>query len=150
MNGVVILWLGLMLVFLIAEAACPVHLISLWFAVGALVAMVSAMLSASVAVQLAAFLMVSAALLALLWPLTKKFLNPSHVATNVDSVIGATGMVTEDIDNVTAVGRVKLGAMYWSARSTSGVPISQGTVIRVDRIEGVKVFVSPAEVSTSV
>jgi membrane protein implicated in regulation of membrane protease activity len=150
MNWAAIIWLGLMLVFLIAEAACPLHLISIWFAVGALVAMVAALLAAPLALQVALFLVVSAALLALLWPVVRKFLNPSHVATNIDSVIGSSGTVTEDIDNIQAVGQVKLGAMYWTARSTSGAPIPRGTVVRADRIEGVKVYVSPAEVSASV
>lgn len=150
MNWAAIIWLGLMLVFLIAEAACPLHLISIWFAVGALVAMVAALLAAPLALQVALFLVVSAVLLALLWPVVRKFLNPSHVATNIDSVIGSSGTVTEDIDNIQAVGQVKLGAMYWTARSTSGAPIPRGTVVRADRIEGVKVYVSPAEVSASV
>ena len=150
MNWAAIIWLVLMLVFLIAEAACPIHLISIWFAVGALAAMAAALLSANMAIQIALFLVVSAALLALLWPVVRKFLNPSHVATNVDSVIGSTGTVTETIDNVLAVGQVKLGAMYWTARSTSGASIPRGTVVRADRIEGVKVYVSPAEVSASV
>ena len=66
--------------------------------------------------------------------------------TNVDAVIGSTGLVTVAIDNVTAEGQVKLGAMYWTARSTSGEKIPEGTLIRADRIEGVKVYVSPAEV----
>ena len=150
MNWVVIVWLGLMLAFLIAEAACAVHLISIWFAVGALAALAAALLSAPGWLQVALFLVVSGALLALLWPLTRKFLNPKVTATNIDSVIGSTGMVTEDIDNVAAVGQVRLGAMYWTARSTSGAPVPLGTVVKVDRIEGVKVFVSPAEVTVSV
>lgn len=149
MNWAAIIWLGLTLVFLIAEAACPLHLISIWFAVGALAAMVASLLAAPLTLQVVLFLVVSAALLALLWPLTKRFLNPGHVATNIDSVIGSTGTVTEDIDNIQALGQVKLGAVYWTARSTSGTPIPRGTVIRADRIEGVKVFVSPAEVSAS-
>lgn len=150
MNWAAIVWLVLMLVFLVAEAVCAIHLISIWFAVGSLAAMVVALLSGSVAVQVAVFLVVSCVLLALLWPVTKKFLNPKLTATNIDSVIGSTGVVTEAIDNVAAVGQVKLGAMYWTARSTSGITVPQGTVVKVDRIEGVKVFVSPAEVSASV
>jgi membrane protein implicated in regulation of membrane protease activity len=92
----------------------------------------------------------SGALLAALWPLTKRFLKPNLTATNVDSVIGSTGYVTAAIDNVAARGQVKLGAMEWTARSTTGTPISEGTLIRVDRIEGVKAYVSPAEVKASV
>lgn len=139
------LWLGLMVVFLIVEGICPCHLVSIWFALGAVAAIVVALLEGSVGVQIAVFLVVSCALLAALWPLTRKFLKPRRTATNVDSVIGSTGYVTADIDNASAVGQVKLGGMEWSARSTSGAPLRQGIRVRVDRIEGVKVFVSPME-----
>ena len=88
----------------------------------------------------------SAALLLALRPLVKKYLTPKLTATNVDSVVGSTGLVTAAIDNVSATGQVKLGAMEWTARSTSGQPIPVGTLVKVDRIEGVKAFVSPAEV----
>ncbi|MBQ4601072.1 MAG: NfeD family protein [Oscillospiraceae bacterium] len=145
MNWAAIIWLGLLVAFLIAEAACPCHLISLWFAVGALVAMVASLLSAPVWLQVVLFLVVSVALLALLWPVIRKFINPKLVKTNVDAVVGTTGRVTAAIDNVAADGQVKLGAMYWTARSTSGEVIPQGALVKVDRIEGVKVFVSPAE-----
>ena len=80
------------------------------------------------------------------WPFIKKFLNPKLAKTNVDAVIGSEGYVTEDIDNLKAAGHVKLGAMERTARSTSGQPIAKGTLIKVDRIEGVKAFVSPAEI----
>ena len=150
MELVTIIWLGLIVLFVIVEAACPIHLVSVWFAAGSLAALVTSVLGGPLWLQIALFLVVSCALLAALWPLTKKFLNPGHTATNIDSVIGSTGYVTAAIDNVAAVGQVKLGAMEWTARSTSGAPIAAGTLIRVDRIEGVKVFVSPAEVKVSV
>ena len=89
-------------------------------------------------------------LVPLLWPLAKKFLNPQVTATNVDSVIGSVGRVTVDIDNVEALGQVKLGGMEWSARSTSGEPIPAGIEVRVDRVEGVKVFVTPVEATVTV
>lgn len=140
-----IVWLALLIVFLLVEAACPVHLVSIWFAVGSLAALCASLLHGSIALQIVLFLVISCALLALLWPLTRKFLNPKVTRTNVDSVIGSTARVTAAIDNTTAVGQVKLGAMEWTARSTSGNPISVGTLVRVDRVEGVKVFVTPAE-----
>ena len=149
MNWAAIIWLGLLLVFLIVEAVCAIHLVSIWFAAGALCAMFIAFLNGAVWLQVSVFLVVSCALLALLWPLTRKVLTPSLTATNVDSVIGSTGLVTAAIDNISAQGQVKLGAMYWTARSTSGEPIAEGTRIRADRIEGVKVFVSPVEVSAN-
>ena len=150
MDLVAIIWLALVVLFLITEAACPIHLVSVWFAAGSLVALGVYALGGPLWLQITAFLLVSSALLALLWPLTKRFLNPRHTATNIDSVIGSEGYVTAPIDNMAATGQVKLGAMYWSARSTSGAAISEGTLVKVDRIEGVKVFVSPANVPAEV
>mgnify|MGYP004468424939 FL=1 len=138
-------WLGLVILFLIAEGA-TVSLVSLWFAAGAVVAMFAALLGAGAWLQTGLFLVVSGALLLMLRPIVRRYLVPKITATNVDSLVGATGLVTEAIDNVTASGQVKLGAMEWTARSTTGENIPQGTLIRVDRIEGVKVYVTPVNV----
>lgn len=146
MNWAAIGWLVLMVAFLIVEGACPFHLVSIWFAAGSLVALLVSLLGGAVWLQITLFLVVSVALLILLWPLVRKIITPKIEQTNVDAVIGSTGLVTVAIDNVTAEGQVKLGAMYWTARSTSGEKIPEGTLIRADRIEGVKVYVSPAEV----
>ena len=142
MNTAAYIWFALMVVFLIAEGACPFHLVSIWFAVGALAAVVASLLGAAAWLQILVFLVVSGALLIALWPIARKVLNPRTVATNVDAVIGTQGYVTADIDNLTASGQVKLGAMDWTARSSSGAPIPAGTLVQVDRIEGVKIFVS--------
>lgn len=144
------IWAGLAVLFLIVEAACPLHLVSIWFVVGSVVALIAAMLHWALWVQITLFVLVSGALLATLWPLVRKYLNPKVEKTNVDAVIGSTGLVTVAIDNLTAAGQVKLGAMEWTARSTSGEKIPAGTVVRVDNIEGVKVFVSPAEIPAKV
>ena len=149
MNWAAIIWLVLMAAFLIVEGA-TVTMVSLWFAAGALTALVISLLGGAVWLQVTAFLVVSAILLTLLRPLVRKYVTPKLTRTNVDSVIGSAGLVTVAIDNVAAVGQVKLGAMVWTARSTSGSLIAEGTLIRVDRIEGVKVFVSPAEVTAQV
>ena len=121
-------------------------MISLWFAAGALGAMAMALAGGSTWLQVLTFLVVSAVALTALRPLTRKYLTPKLTATNIDSVIGSVGIVTADIDNIAAAGQVKLNGMEWSARSTSGAPIPAGTKIRVDRIEGVKVFVTPEEI----
>lgn len=138
-------WLGLVILFLIAEGA-TVSLVSLWFAAGAVVAMFAALLGAGAWLQAGSFLVVSGALLLMLRPIVRRYLVPKITPTNVDSLVGATGLVTEAVDNVTASGQVKLGAMEWTARSTTGENIPQGTLIRVDRIEGVKVYVTPVNV----
>ena len=144
-----ILWVVLMVVFLVVEAACPFHLVSIWFAIGSLVAVVVNLLGGALWLQITLFLVVSVALLAALWPLVKKFINPKVTATNVDSVIGTEGYVTTAVDNLAAEGKVKLGGMEWTARSTDGAAIPAGTLVKVDRIEGVKVFVSEVKVKTN-
>ena len=145
MNFAAIGWFALTVILLIAEAA-TVTVISLWFAAGALAAMVTALLGAGLWVQAVVFVLVSAAALTALRPLVRKHLTPKLTATNIDSVIGSVGIVTGTIDNLNATGQVKLNGMEWSARSTSGETLEVGTKVRVDKIEGVKVFVSPAEV----
>ena len=150
MNPAIFIWLVLLIGFLVVEAACPIHLVSIWFAAGALAAMIAAALGAQFWLQITIFVVVSGALLALLWPFIRKFLNPKLQKTNIDAIIGSIGTVTEDIDNIDAVGQVKLGAMYWTARTTDGKPLCKGTRVRVDRIEGVKVFVSAVEITAEV
>lgn len=144
MNWAAIVWLGLTVLFLIVEAS-TVTVLSLWFAAGSLVAMVAALTGGGLGFQAAVFLAVSAIALTALRPLVRKYLTPKLTPTNVDSIIGSVGIVTADIDNISAAGQVKLNGMEWTARSTSGDPIKTGTKVRVDKIQGVKAFVSPAE-----
>lgn len=143
MDWALYIWLGLMILFIIVEAVCAIHLVSIWFAAGALVAMIAAALGAKLWLQITLFLLVSGVLLALLWPLVKKFLRPNLKKTNIDSIIGTTGLVTITVDNMESTGQVKLNGMEWTARSTSGKIINPHTEVKVDRIEGVKVFVTP-------
>ena len=144
------IWLALMAVFLVIEGVCAIHLVSVWFAAGSLVAAVISMLHGDLWLQILLFFLVSGSLLVLLWPLTKKMFNPQRTKTNVDSVIGTKGYVISAIDNLEARGQVKINGMEWTARSTDGTPISEGTLIRVDRIEGVKVFVTPVSETAQV
>ena len=144
-----IIWLALLIVFLIVEAV-TVTMVSLWFAGGCLAALVAAATGGSPGFQIFTALSVSAALLACLRPIVRKHFTPKLTKTNVDAVIGSCGYVTADIDNVSATGTVKLGAMEWTARSASGAPIAKGTLVKVDRVEGVKVFVIPVEVEATV
>lgn len=136
-----IIWLVLMIVFLFIESQ-GVNMVSLWFAAGALGALIAHLCGAELWLQIVIFFVLSVALLASLRPIARKYFTPKLVKTNVDSVIGQTGLVIADIDNIAAQGQVKLGAMEWSARSTSGEAIKAGTLVKVDKIEGVKAFVS--------
>lgn len=146
MNWAACIWLILLVTFLVVEAS-TVTMVSLWFAAGAVTAMAVSLLGGAVWLQILVFLAVSAVMLTALRPLVRKHITPKISATNVDAVIGTKGLVTVTIDNVAAAGRVKLGGMEWSARSASGHIIPEGTLVKVDRVEGVKVFVTPVEVT---
>lgn len=149
MNVPAIVWLVLLVFFVLVEAS-TVTIVSLWFAAGALVALVAALLGAQVWLQVVLFILVSAALLCALRPLTKKVLKPKFTRTNVDAQLGKEGVVIEAIDNIAASGRVKLGGMEWAARSSEGCQIPEGTLVKVDRIEGVKVYVTAVTVEQRV
>jgi len=144
LNWTAIVWLALLILFFIVEAS-TVTVVSIWFAAGSLAALIASMLGAPTWLQTVLFFVVSVALLLALRPVTKKYFTPRLTKTNVDSVIGSVGIVTAAIDNIQAVGTIKLGAMEWTARSTSGEQIPAGTRVKVDRIEGVKAFVTPVE-----
>lgn len=137
-----ITWLVLLVAFAAAEAV-TVGLTSIWFAAGALAALIAALLGGPLWVQITLFLAVSLLCLAAVRPLAKKHLNNRVEPTNADRVIGAQAQVTEDIDNIHGKGAVVIRGMTWSARSQDGGPITTGTMVRVLCIEGVKVFVEP-------
>ena len=143
-----ILWLVLLIIFASSEAV-PVGLTSIWFAAGALVALLAALLGGPMWVQITLFLAVSLLCLAAVRPLAKRHLNNKVERTNADRVIGAEAQVTEDIDNIHGKGAVVIRGMAWSARSQDGGPIAAGTLVRVLRIEGVKVFVEPTAAPVS-
>lgn len=145
MDWFAILWLVLMIVFILIEVS-TVSMVSVWFASGALTALIASLCNAPLWLQIVLFAVVSAALLLALRPLARKYFTPRLTKTNVDAVVGTEGLVTQRIDNLSASGSVKLGGVEWSARSTSGAPLEEGTRIRVDRVEGVKVFVTAVEV----
>ena len=139
------IWFGLLILFGILEAV-TVSVVSIWFMAGSLAAILAALCGASLPVQIVLFLAVSVALLACLRPLVRKYVSPKITATNADRVIGKTAVVTESIDNRAAQGAVKVGGVVWTARSSGGKPIAAGAQVQVDRIEGVKLYVTPAEV----
>ena len=141
------IWLALAVVFLVTEAM-TVTMTSLWFAAGCFVALVIGLLGGSWGLQLGAALVVSAVLLACLRPIARKFFTPKITKTNVDAMVGTQGYVTADIDNIAATGMVKLGSMEWTARSETGEPIAKGTLVKVERIVGVKAIVSPVRLNS--
>ncbi len=138
-----VVWLIAMIVLLAVEAVVP-GLISIWFALGALAALVSALLHAPLWLQIVWFLVVSVAALALTRPLAKKYINSRTQPTNADMLIGKECIVRESIDNVRGTGSVSVGGKVWTARTENeGVRLQEGDLAVVVRIEGVKLIVKP-------
>ena len=137
-----LVWLGLLILFAVGEAV-SVGLTSIWFAAGALAALVCALLNGPLWLQITLFIIVSILCLLAVRPLAKRYLNGKVQPTNVDRILGEEAQVTEDIDNIQGRGAVTIGGITWSARSQNGEAIPTGTLVKVLRIEGVKVFVEP-------
>ena len=93
------------------------------------------------ALQIILFFVVSALSLAAFRPIAQKYINNKVEATNVDSLIGREVLVTEKISNLQVTGTVNINGLTWSARSADNSEIPVGTPVRVQRVEGVKVFV---------
>ena len=135
------LWLGAAVALLIVEALVP-GLVSIWFALGALAAMLSSMLSAPLWLQIVWFFLVSIVSLALTRPLARKYVNARAVRTNADMAIGQDCLVVEEIDNVRGTGAVRVGGKIWTARMSSpDGRAEKGAVLHAVRIEGVKLIV---------
>ena len=134
-------WIIAMVVFLVIEAV-TVGIVSVWFAIGALFAMVTAMLGANLWVQITVFLVVSAIALYFTRPLVKKFVNNKVEPTNADMLIGKECRVVETIDNLSGTGAVYVDGKTWTARTVDEEIIPEGQLVEAERIEGVKLIVS--------
>ena len=126
--------------FVIIEASTA-QLLTIWFAIGSLAALISYILGADIWVQWLIFVAVSAIVVAATRPLVKKYARPKIQPTNADRCIGQTAVVTEDIDNIAGKGAVKLNGIEWSARSESGENIKALETVTIIKIDGVKLIV---------
>lgn len=133
-------WLIVLIVLVIGEAI-TVGLTFIWFAVGALGGLLTAIWGGSVWLQVLVFLVLSGVTLALVRPVAARLLKTGVSPTNADRVIGKTAVVTQEIDNIAGKGQVNICGQVWTARSEHQVVIPAGAEVRVLRIEGVKVFV---------
>ena len=135
------LWLAAMVVLLIIEGAVP-GLVSIWFALGALAALLAAILHAPVWLQVTWFVVVSVVSLILTRPLARKYVNSKTQPTNADMLIGSDCVVRERIDNLRGTGAVLAQGKEWTARMENGEASAEaGEIVQVVRIEGVKLIV---------
>ncbi len=136
-----LVWLGIAVVLGIMEAA-TVSLISLWFAIGALAAMIPAYFGAPLWVQILVFLVVSAVCLAFTRTFFKDVVKIKKQPTNTDRLIGTSGVVSSKIDNLQGIGKVYISGLTWSAKMTDGSEAEEGDVVMIERIEGATLYVT--------
>lgn len=135
-------WLGAAVALLALEAV-TVGLVSIWFAAGSLVGLVVSFFTPNVWIQIACCLVAGFVCLIAVRPLAVRYMVPRRQATNADRVVGAQAVVIQDVDNLAAQGQVRVNGAVWSARAADGQPILAGAQVRVERIEGVKLLVTP-------
>ncbi len=140
MNSMI--WLGLFVVLLGIELM-TMGLTTVWFAGGALLAFFCALANTILEVQIGVFIIGSLILLFSIRPLASKWMTTKKVATNVDSLIGQTALVTEDIKNALAQGAAEVNGQTWTARAVDAAEeIPAGTFVTIESISGVKLMVT--------
>ena len=140
-----LVWLGVLILMLVIEIV-TLGLATIWFAGGALVAFIAAMLGAKMVVQIILFFAVSIVLLLVTRPIAVKYFNKDRIKTNAESLIGSDAIVIGEIDNLQGIGQVTIGGQEWSARSgNEKIKYPVGSVVKVLDIKGVKVVVEEKE-----
>ena len=137
-----LVWLILAIIFLVAEAL-TVTLISVWFAIGAILAMIAAIFGGALWLQILIFIAASGVLVLVTKPISEKLINKRTITTNADRVVGKPAIVTITISNQSAQGQVRVLDQLWTARSSDDTPIAEGSVVEVIEIQGVKLIVKP-------
>ncbi|MBP1550008.1 MAG: NfeD family protein [Oscillospiraceae bacterium] len=137
----VIVWTVVLIAALIVEGA-SFALVAIWFAAGALGALVAAGLGAPLFVQLIVFTVLAVVMLIFTRPLLKKLFPNKFIPTNSELEIGKTAVVIEAIDNATGKGRVKLSGVNWAAISENGEDIPEDEIVVVKEIRSAKVVVA--------
>lgn len=136
-----IIWLGIVIILIVVEII-TLGLTTIWFAGGAAVACIAALLGASLLVQVILFMAVSVVLLFATRPVAMKYMNKNRTKTNAASLIGREAVVIQTIENLKAQGQVMVNGMEWTARSVrEGEVIEKDTVVKIERIDGVKLIV---------
>ena len=147
MDRQLILWIAAAVVFGLIEAATA-QILTLWFCIGSIGAIIAYTLGASLTVQIIVFVAVSLLTLVIARPYLRRFTKTKVQPTNLDMCIGQQALVTERISNLDGTGQAKIRGTIWTARSSDGSVIEPGALVKVLSIEGVKLIVEPAAPQT--
>ena len=140
-----LLWFSVVVLTVVVESQTA-DLVSIWFAPGAVVAMILAFCEVHIGIQLGVF--VATTILGLI--LTFTVIRPrmkakNHVEkTNADALEGRVALVEESIDNLAATGAVKINGQLWTARveDPADKP-AKGEWVEIVRVEGAKLICKP-------
>ncbi|HHU28618.1 TPA: NfeD family protein [bacterium] len=132
-------WLILILATLGLEIM-TVDLISIWFSLGALVALILSVLKVPLPFQIAAFIIVSIGLLATVGKWSRKMLKNKTISTNVDSLIGQEIVIIKGADHLTR-GEGKVRDVVWTVVCEKGNKVEPGDIAIIERIDGNKLYV---------
>lgn len=141
-----LVWLILAVVLGVAEAV-TISLISIWFAIGAVAAIIPAYFGVPIWGQILVFLAVSAIAFAFTKRFFKDIVKVKKQPTNSDSLIGTDGIVTAEINNLEGTGKVYISGLTWSAKSLNGEDIPEGAVVTARKIEGATLVVETKELA---
>ena len=141
----VFFWLGSMVLFLVIEAI-TVGLATIWFAAGALVALLAAVFGVGLIGQIFLFFTASLILLIFTRPIALKYMNPHSVRTNYEDALDKVVKVTARVDNRSGTGAALLNGQEWTAhlQDDDGV-MEVGELAKVTAVEGVKLILVPFE-----
>ena len=138
-------WLIAFVVFLVVESMTA-SLTSIWFAGGALAALVAQECGAPLRPQLAVFVIVSFILFIMVRPFTARYLHRKKTDTNVDSFAGRKAVVKGRIDNEAGTGTAILAGETWLARAAvEGETFEPNTVVVITSVSGAKLMVKAAQ-----
>lgn len=139
-------WLALFIVLIVIEIL-TMGLTTIWFAGGAMIALLLAFAGFGLPVQIAVFIIVSIILLLLTRPIAVKYFNTERQKTNAESLIGQQALVLADVDTLHASGLVKVNGQEWSAKTEeSDGFIPKDSIVSIEGIQGVKLIVKVKEV----
>lgn len=140
-----VVWLILAIVFLILEIG-TVALVSAWFVVGSVVALIASLLGASIGIQIVLFIVVSLALIALFYSQRDRFsFAPKNaIRTNADRLIGEVAEVIKEVDPIDNIGKARVAGQIWSCSSVNHTRIPVGSLVKIVSIQGVRLVVELA------
>lgn len=138
-------WLAAMIILIIIEIV-TVGLTTIWFAIGALMAIIVSMLGGGIILQLTVFLLISLGMLIFTRPLAIRYINNSRTRTNYEGIIGKVVRITQEVDNIAGKGAAVVNGQEWTVRSADdGIRMETGSLAKIVDIKGVRLIVEQYE-----